>query len=124
MTTRRHATSPDTVAKTDLDTGVVRKTAFTYNSYGQVRTVTAAAATSLAATTTHTYTNADPLSCLSSVEEADGATTNNICNDAGDVTNSTQIVRAVSGTNHTTQQSRVTTAEYETLGRATKVTTP
>lgn len=115
---------PDRVAVTDLDTGSVRRTDFTYNSYGQVRTLTTAAATSLAATTTYTYTNADPVSCLTSVEEADGATTDHVCNAAGDVTSSTQIVRAVTGTNHTTQQSRVTTTEYDTLGRATKVTTP
>ncbi|MGH3116169.1 MAG: RHS repeat-associated core domain-containing protein, partial [Gaiellales bacterium] len=115
---------PDHVAITDVATGEVRKTAYTYNQFGQVTTITTASGTALSATTTNTYTNNATTSCLTQVTGPTGAVTNYTCNAAGDVTSATQVVRAVPGTNQSTAQNRVTATEYDSLGRVTKVTPP
>lgn len=104
-----------------------RKTDYAYNQYGQVTTVTRAAETALAATTTNTYTNDATTSCLTKVVgppgegESIGAETDYACNAAGDVTTTTQKIRAKA---NQPAQDRVTTTEYDSLGRVTKVTRP
>jgi RHS repeat-associated protein len=112
---------PSRASVKDLLTTEVRKTDYTYNQYGQVTTVTTAAETSLAATTTNTHTNNATTSCLTQVAYPTGAVTNYACNSAGDVTTSTQVVRAVANQG---AQNRATTTEYDSLGRVTKVTKP
>jgi RHS repeat-associated protein len=115
---------PASVTLKDIVASVTRQTDFTYNTYGQVRTITTAAGTPLAATTTNTYTNDGTTSCLTSVVGPTGAETTFLCDPAGDVTQSTQIVRSVPGTNQSTLQNRVTATEYDSLGRVTEVTEP
>src|SRR5207247_2226158 len=78
-------------------------------------------ATSLAATTTNTYTNNSTTSCLTQVTDPTGAVTNFTCNGAGDVTQASQVVRAVANQG---AQTRVTTTEYDSLGRVSKVNPP
>jgi RHS repeat-associated protein len=112
---------PSRVSVKDAVTGEARKTDYTYNQYGQVATVTTAAETTFAATTTNTYTNDATTSCLTQVTDPTGAVTNYTCNAAGDVTTSTRVVRAVA---NQPAQSRVTTTEYDSLGRVSKVTKP
>jgi RHS repeat-associated protein len=112
---------PSRVSVKDLLTTEARKTDYAYNQYGQVTTVTTAAETALAATTTNTYTNDATTSCLTQVTDPTGAVTNYTCNAAGDVTTATQVVRAVANQG---AQSRVTPTEYDSLGRVTKVTKP
>ncbi|MGH2649645.1 MAG: RHS repeat-associated core domain-containing protein [Actinomycetota bacterium] len=112
---------PSAVALKDLVSTEVRRTAYGYNQYGQVTTVTTAAGTALAATATNTYTNNGTTSCLTTVMHPTGAQTDHTCNAAGDVTSTTQVVRAVA---NQPAQSRVTTTEYDSLGRVTKVTRP
>jgi large repetitive protein len=63
-----------------------------------------------------------PLSAADQAAQT-GAVTTFECDDAGDVTEQTQIVRAVTGTEQFAQ-TRTTTSEYDSLGRVTKVTTP
>jgi RHS repeat-associated protein len=112
---------PSRVSVKDFGTAEVRKTDYTYNQYGQVTTITAAAETSLAATTTNTYTNDATTSCLTKVVDPTGAEADYTCSAAGDVTSATQVVRAVASQG---AQSRVTTTEYDSLGRVTKVSRP
>jgi RHS repeat-associated protein len=115
---------PDSVTVTDVAAAVERRTAYTYNQYGQATTITTAAGTALAATTTNTYTNDATTSCLTQVTGPTGGVTTFTCNPAGDVTSATQVVRAVPGTNQSTEQNRITTTQYDSLGRLTKVTPP
>jgi RHS repeat-associated protein len=118
---------PSRVSVKDLLTTEARKTDYAYNQYGQVTTVTTAAETAFAATTTNTYTNDATTSCLTKVVgppgegESIGAETDYACNAAGDVTTSTQVVRAKA---NQVAQNRVTTTQYDSLGRVTKVTNP
>jgi len=118
---------PSRVSVKDLITGEARKTDYTYNQYGQVATVTTTPETILAATMTNTYTNDATTSCLTTLVgptgEGDlvGAETDYACNAAGDVTTTTQKIRAKA--NQPTQD-RATTTQYDSLGRVTKVTKP
>ncbi len=113
---------PSRVSVKDLlTTEAARKTDYTYNQYGQVATVTTAAETPLAAPTINSYMNDATTSCLTQVTDPTGAVTNYTCNAAGDVTSATQVVRAVA---NQPAQSRVTTTEYDSLGRVTKVARP
>lgn len=112
---------PSRVSVKDLVTSEARKTDYTYNQSGQVTMVTTAAETTFAATMTNTYTNDATTSCLTQVTDPTGAETDYTCNAAGDVTTSTQVVRAVA---NQSLQNRVTTTEYDSLGRVTKVTRP
>lgn len=115
---------PASITVKDTATAATRETDFTYNAYGQVSAITTAAGTSLAATTTNTYTNNSTTSCLTQELGPIGAQTNFTCNQAGDVTQATQVVRAVAGTNQNTLQNRITTTEYDSLGRVTKTIDP
>jgi RHS repeat-associated protein len=118
---------PSRVSVKDLLTTEARKTDYAYNQYGQVTTVTTAADTAFPATTTNTYTNDATTSCLTKVVgppgegESIGAETDYACNGAGDVTSATQVVRAKA---NQVAQDRVTTTQYDSLGRVTKVTKP
>lgn len=115
---------PASITVKDIASSVTRQTAYTYNAYGQVNTVTTAAGTGVAATTTNTYTNNATTSCLTQVIDPTGAETDFVCNQAGDVEQVTQVVRAVAGTNQSTLQNRTTTTAYDSLGRVSGVTTP
>jgi YD repeat-containing protein len=103
---------PSAITGKDSATAVERRTEYTYNPYGQTRSVTTAAGTALAATTRFDYVNDSTTSCLQQVtvplSAADqaaqtGAVTTYACDEAGDVTEQTQIIRAVAGTEQLAQ---------------------
>lgn len=112
---------PETISLTDILAPEELKTRYTYNAYGQMTTITTAYATPLAATTTNIYTNNSTTSCLTQVTGPTGAVTNYTCNAAGDVTQASQVVSAAGNQG---AQTRVTTTEYDSLGRVSKVNPP
>jgi RHS repeat-associated protein len=112
---------PSEVGAKDLASTENRRTTFTYNQYGQVLTTTTAAGTSEAATTTNVWTNNATTSCLTQVTDPTDAVTNFTCNGAGDVTQVSQVIRAVASQ---PAQTRITDTQYDDLGRVTKIAAP
>ncbi len=97
-----------------------RETQYTYDGYGRPLTVTTAAGTPQAATTTNTYTDdvQAGTSCVTRTVDATGAVTEFECNGAGEVTRETRHVRAVASQ---LAQSRVTVTTYDAAGRVIRV---
>ncbi|MBI3647478.1 MAG: hypothetical protein HY240_01735, partial [Actinobacteria bacterium] len=122
---------PATYQRTDLtQSGPSYKTSYGYNSWGQTTSLTTAAGTSLAASTTSTYTNGTPtfagwpggqVSCLTKVVGPSGEQTDYECNTAGDQTKMTQTVAATASQ---PAQTRVTSTAYDSLGRVVLLTPP
>lgn len=107
---------PGSEEETDPVAEETRRTETTYDPYGRVLTVTTAAGTALAATSTNTYTDDAQAgnSCLTETEDPTGAVTEYQCNGAGDVITTTQYVRAVASQ---PAQERVTVTAYDDMGR-------
>jgi RHS repeat-associated protein len=121
---------PETYRRTDLGAGAASYvTGYGYNQWGQTTTTTTAKGTTKEATITNQYKNEIPpwgggaVSCLTTTTGALGEVTNYECSVAGDTTKVTQAVAAVAATGQA-QQTRVTITDYDSLGRAVKVTGP
>ena len=112
---------PNEVVARDIAATENRRTTFTYNQYGQVLSTTTAAGSSEAGTTTNVWTNNATISCLTKVTDPIGAVTDFTCNQAGDVTQVSQVIRAVA---LQLGQTRVTDTIYDDLGRVAKVMPP
>ena len=94
-----------------------------YDSFGRLVSETKAPGTPLASTTTYAYTDSASAgtTCLTTTTDALGAVSTQTCDQAGNVTSSTQQIRAVAGQS---AQSRTTTSTFDSLGRALTIDPP
>jgi YD repeat-containing protein len=120
---------PEDHTRRDLPTAVPEyETRTTYTPYGQPLTITEHYGTTEAATTTNVWENgtaswntAWKVSCLKQTTGPTGAVTNFKCDQAGDTTEQSLVVRAAG---NQLAQTRTTVTAYDSLGRPTAVTGP
>ncbi len=102
------------------DSSLVDRTiTYTYDDYGRKLTQITASGSANPETTTYAYTN-DP-TCMTSVTDPAGGVTNYTCDEAGDVTQVSRVIRAVVAQ---PAQTRMVTKTYNAEGLVASVTLP
>ncbi len=97
------------------------ETEFVYDEYGRRTHITQFAGTTDAAETVRTFADSanNETSCMTRVVDPTGAETDYVCNESGDVIETSVVISAIGGLQ--TGETRTTTTTYDEMGRPTLV---